>query len=121
MGVDLFAGEIVLAKRATDPLLHLICVEPWPGFAARWGEPWKSMHDSMMQSADFVKVITRNYFSGVFEARNNYLVDHSNRLIAYYNGAPGGTRNTIDCAVKRGLTEIVTNQPEFLDEVRQVL
>ncbi len=120
MGVDLFAGEIVLAKRAKDPSLHLICVEPWPGFAARWGEPWKGIHDAMLESADFVKVISRHYFNGVFESRNNYLVDHSNRLIAYYNGAPGGTRSMIEYAVKRGLKEIVTNQPEWVESKEKI-
>ena len=40
------------------------------------------------------------------------MVDHSNRIIAYFNGAPGGTKNTIDYAVSKGI-EVVSNNPDY--------
>ena len=39
------------------------------------------------------------------------MVDHSSRLIAIYNGSPGGTRNTIEYA-KRKKPEIAIFDPD---------
>ena len=44
--------------------------------------------------------------------RNEWMVDHSNRVIAYFNGAPGGTKNTIDYAAGKGI-EVITNNPNY--------
>ena len=37
MGVDIWAAETVLQVRNENPSLHLIAVEPYPGFAGKWG------------------------------------------------------------------------------------
>lgn len=37
MGVDIWAAETVLQLRKDNPSLHLIAVEPCPGFAGKWG------------------------------------------------------------------------------------
>ena len=121
MGVDIMAGQIVREIKEKDPSVHLICVIPWPGFAARWKMIWKGQYDFLLEtSADYVKYMSKTYHDGVFRMRNEYMVDHSNRLIAYYNGAPGGTWDTIEYAVKRGI-EIVTNRPELVQEYRDAI
>ena len=40
------------------------------------------------------------------QAGQEIKVGHANRVIAYYNGTPGGTRNTIDYAEKK-MIEVV--------------
>ena len=121
MGVDIMAGQIVREIKENDPSVHLICVIPWPGFAARWKMIWKGQYDFLLEtSADYVKYMSKTYHDGVFRMRNEYMVDHSNRLIAYYNGAPGGTWDTIEYAVKQGI-EIVTNKPELVQEYRDAI
>ncbi len=35
--------------------------------------------------------------------RNRWMVDHFSKLIAVYTGAPGGTKETITYAKKKGL------------------
>ena len=37
---------------------------------------------------------------------NVWMVDHSSRVIAYYNGSAGGTKNTIDYARKQNIQVI---------------
>ena len=120
MGVDIMAGQIVRTLREKDPSIRLICVVPWPGFAARWKMIWKGQYDFLLEQADYVKYISRTYHDGVFRMRNEYMVDHSNRLIAYYNGTPGGTWDTIEYAVRKK-TEIVTNRPELVQEYRDAI
>lgn len=101
MGVDLWAGEIVLRKREENQTIHLIAATPWPGFARRWNEEWKTQYDNLLRQADLTVNVCDHYHQGVFQQRNVWMVDRSNRVIAYYNGTPGGTKNTIEYAYKK--------------------
>ena len=107
MGVDIWAGQIVTELRETDPRLHLIAAVPWSGFPARWHDEWKAQYNDLLNKADIVRNIQTHYSSAVFQLRNEWMVDHSSRLIAFYNGESGGTRNTIKYAQKVGNIEIV--------------
>ncbi len=102
-GVDLWAGEIVLRKRAENPDLHLIAAVPWPGFGKSWGDPWRELYDNLLRQADLVVNVCDQYHRGVFQQRNVWMVDRSRRVIAVYNGTAGGTRNTIVYAEKAGV------------------
>ena len=42
-----------------------------------------------------------------YQKRNEWMVDHSSRVIAFFNGEPGGTANTIDYARKRGVDVVI--------------
>lgn len=94
-GTDLWAAEIVLALRKRNKDLKLICAVPYEGFELRWSEPWQNLYQQILAEADLVKVVGNGYHPGIFQIRNEWMVDRSSRVIAVYNGQPGGTRNTI--------------------------
>ena len=102
MGVDIWAGEVVLRKR-NDADLHLIAANPWPGAARRWNAAWQERYRRLLEEADETATICDHYHRCVYKLRNIWMVDHSRRLIAFYNGSPGGTRNTVLYAEKCGL------------------
>ena len=110
MGVDLWAGQIVLKKKERDPALHLIAAFPWPGFPSRWNAFWRGQFDALIRNADLALAVSDHYHEGVFRQRNEWLVNHSHRLIACFNGAPGGTKDMIDYARSRQI-EVVTLLP----------
>ena len=112
MGVDIWAGQLVLEKKKTNPALHLIAATPWPGFSNRWSIDWQQQYSNLLRDADWIVPVCNHYHKSVFQQRNEWMVDHSNRVIAYYNGAPGGTKNTIDYAFSKGI-EVVTNSPNY--------
>ena len=120
MGVDIMAGQIVREMKEKDPSLHLICAVPWPGFASRWKELWRLQYSCLMENADYVKMVSKTFSDDVFQKRNEWMVNHSHRLIAYYNGSSGGTWDTIEYAVRQGI-EVVTNRPELVEEFKAVL
>jgi len=107
MGVDIWAGEIVVGLREQDPRLHLIAAPPWPGFAARWNEEWKTRYFSLLKKADLIRFASQKYQQDIFSRRNIWMVDHSARIIAFYNGSDGGTKDMLAYAAEKGL-EIVT-------------
>jgi uncharacterized phage-like protein YoqJ len=94
-GTDLWAAEIVLALRKRNKDLKLICAVPYEGFELRWSEHWQNLYRQILAEADLVKVIGNGYHPGIFQIRNEWMVDRSTRVIAVYNGQAGGTKNTI--------------------------
>ena len=119
MGVDIWAGEIVTKLRESDPRLHLIASVPWPGFSARWNAEWKNSYESLLKKADLVKYISKRYDPSIFTKRNLWMVDHCNRVIAYYTGEDGGTKDMILYAQEKGI-ETVVGLDEQLPEQKAV-
>ncbi len=69
-------------------------------------------YSDLLRDADLTVPVCKHYHKGVFQERNEWMVNHSNRVIAYFNGAPGGTKNTIDYAMSKGI-EVITNNPDY--------
>ncbi len=112
MGVDIWAAQIVFQKKQQNPSLRLIAATPWPGFSNKWSNDWQVQYSDLLKNADLIIPVSNHYHKSVFQQRNEWMVDHSNRVIAYFNGAPGGTKNTIDYATSKGI-EVVTNNPDY--------
>ena len=94
-GVDLWAAEIVLSLRDEGTAIRLICASPYQGFEVRWSREWQERYWRVMEKADLVRFICPGYSRDCFQRRNEWMVDHSARVIAAYNGQPSGTRNTV--------------------------
>ena len=97
-GVNLWAAEVVLALRDEGAAVRLICASPYRGFESRWSREWQERDRRGMKQADLVRFICPGYSRDCFQRRNQWMVDHSTRVIAVYNGQPSGTRNTIEYA-----------------------
>lgn len=102
-GVDIWAAEIVLARKAVNPEIRLICALPHPDFEKRWSAAWQERYNAILQQADLVRTICPSFSMASYQVRNEWMVDHSARVIAIYNGALGGTAKTIQYAEKNGV------------------
>ena len=105
-GTDIIAGEIVLQLRRQNHFIRLICACPYPGFEDGWSSVWQERYRNIMEAADLVRYITPGYSRSCFQIRNEWMVNHSARVIAVYNGQPSGTKNTIDYAHRQGVPVI---------------
>ncbi len=103
-GVDIWAAEIILRLRAEGQLVRLVCAVPYEGFETRWSAAWRGRYRCVLDEADSVRYISDGYCPACFQIRNEWMVDHSSRVIAVYNGSGGGTRNTLKYAAARGLS-----------------
>lgn len=97
-GVDIWAAEIVLRLREEGQPIRLICAIPYEGFELNWSVDWQSRYYDILNKADFVRFICQRCTRNCFQIRNEWMVDHSIRVIAVFNGEHGGTKNTIDYA-----------------------
>lgn len=107
-GVDIWAAEIVLRFRESNPAIHLVVASPYRGFESRWSADWQSRYNAIMQQANLVKFVCPGYSHNCFQRRNEWMVDRSSRVIAVYNGEPSGTRNTIDYAKCQNIDCVLT-------------
>ena len=102
-GVDIWAGQIVLKLRQTNPELRLIAALPYPNCDRRWSISWRKQFADVLEVADLIQCISPLYSMGSFQKRDEWMVDNAARVIAVYDGVPGGTKNTIEYAKKRGV------------------
>lgn len=106
-GVDIWAAEIVIRLREQESLpLKLIAASPHPGFENRWSLDWQKRYARIMATADYKKDISPGYSRGCYQIRNEWMVDHSARVIAVWNGQPSGTKNTVIYAQRKGVPVI---------------
>lgn len=104
-GVDIWAAEIILSLKSSYDL-KLICAIPHPHFENICNAFWKEKYYQVLTQADEVNYILPHYTSYCLRKRNNWMVEHSSLIIAVYNGSKGGTKNTIDYAIKNNIKVI---------------
>lgn len=111
-GVDIWAAEIVIELREREALpLKLIAASPHPGFENRWSIAWQKRYAAIMAAADYIMEVSPKYSHNCYQIRNEWMVDHSARVIAVWNGSPSGTKNTIMYANQKGVPVVnILNQ-----------
>lgn len=106
-GVDLWAAEIVLSLRGAGMPVKLICACPYYGMEQGWEPHWQKKYRTVLQRADLIRFLCSDYCPSCFQIRNQWMVDHSARVIAVFHESKGGTKNTIDYARKCGVPVII--------------
>ena len=102
-GIDMWAAEIVIEEREKNNSIKLICASPFEGFEKSWGFDEKQRYNKILKNADYIKYVCSHYSLQCFQIRNVWMVEHSARVIAAYNGESGGTRNTVRYATRKGI------------------
>ena len=105
-GCDLYFAETVLALKSTYPHITLEAAIPCPSQADGWSERQKARYRDILARCDYETMVQQSYTPGCMQRRNRYMVDHSDLLIAVHDGLPGGTRYTIEYALRRGVNII---------------
>ncbi len=97
VGFDLAAAEIVLeVRRKLGCDVKLKCIVPFSGQSRFFCYDDQERYNEVIELADEVVTLSDSYRSGLFFERNDYLVDHADYIIAYYNDLKkGGTAYTV--------------------------
>lgn len=102
-GCDLYFCEAVLALRSTHPEITIEAAIPCPHQDGAWPPDQRARYARLVSACDLETLISSRYTPSCMQRRDRYMVDHAALLIAVFNGSPGGTRYTLDYAMRRGL------------------
>lgn len=106
LGVDMYAAEIILSQKETYPQITLECALPCITQTVKWASDQQKRYDEIIERADKATMLQTEYTPDCMNKRNQYMVDHSEFVIAVWNGKPGGTGNTIRYAGQKEKTVI---------------
>ena len=98
VGVDQLAAEIAIANEI--PVLAAI---PFLGQENRWNERDKINYNALLKQATTVEVLSNtpsDYYEAVkfLHARNKWMVDRADLIVAVWDGSKGGTSNCVNYA-----------------------
>lgn len=103
-GCDLYFCECVLALREQHPEVTVEAAIPCPTQADHWPADQKARYERLVNACDFETMVSSQYTAACMQRRDRYMVDHASLLIAAFDGSPGGTRYTVEYAMRRGLS-----------------
>ena len=101
-GFDLAAIECLVDLREKYKIALVACV-PYRSQARGFSEQEKQRYVRLLEACDEQYILSGKYEAGCLLARNRYMVDHAARLIAVFDGQDGGTRRTVEYALRSGL------------------
>lgn len=122
MGFDIIAAEAVLElRRCVSHPIKLICAVPFKTQSDTFTDGWKARYNAVLEAADEIVYTSENYHRGCYGTRNRYMVDNSDYVLTWFDGAEGGTRNTIIYAIKNEKRVVnlkyLDEEPPVLDDI----
>lgn len=86
--------------------IPFVAVTPFLGQEDKWPPDQQRQYQRLMREAVRVHCTDQDHESGYapwkFQVRNMWMVDHSDRICALWNGSRGGTANCVKYAKKLG-------------------
>ena len=102
-GCDLLFGEAVCNLRRRHADVTLEAAIPCPSQADGWPPEQLSRYRDILEQCDAQTMLADRYSPQCMLRRDRYLVDRAALLLAVYDGQPGGTRYTVEYALRRGM------------------
>lgn len=110
-GFDLSAGEAVVQHKLLHEDVELVAVEPFAEFRSLFRGEDAERYDALIAAADCRVVVGENNV-GAYMRRNDYLVDHSSLVVAWWDSRrDGGTAYTALRARRKG-REVINLYPD---------
>jgi uncharacterized phage-like protein YoqJ len=104
-GWDTIAAEQVLICKKKYPQIKCAVIVPFSeNFFNKknWTPEWEGRMRRVIEKADFHTYLFEKNHRGAYFERDRLMVDLSSEVIAYYDGGTGGTKYSLDYAVKKG-------------------
>ena len=101
-GFDLIAGRVLLSMRGECPGLEIVAAVPYPGQPGAYGGDDRELYSEILAAAAGVVTLCDRYSADCFYRRNDFLVENSSVLVAFFNGSRGGTEYTVKRALRAG-------------------
>lgn len=102
-GFDLLALGILADIKRERPIYLEACI-PYRGHEARFHQKEREIYRRLLPCCDRQTVLFDGYRNGCFLARDRYMVDCADIVLAYLVRQCGGTAYTVNYAIRKGVT-----------------
>lgn len=100
-GADMLFASLVLDRQKSHPEIRLEAAIPFRGRIQTLQRTPETA--ALLEGCSEVHVLSERYSPGVYSHRNRFMIGHSRRVLAVYDGRQtGGTFSTIQTALKFG-------------------
>ncbi len=111
LGVDTVFALAVLELKLEGFSIKLHCAIPCKNHGGLWNKESVDLYNNILKKADYVKLVSNeSYQPWLMQKRNEYMVDLADKVIAVWDGSPGGTCNCVKYARKKN-KEIIQLNP----------
>ena len=107
LGFDMIFAEVVLELKKEYPHIQLVCVIPCKNQYELWPIGQQERYHTILEQADQIICLNDTYTKNCMLERNDFMLEHSSRVIALFNGLNGGTKSTILKAEKMDIKTII--------------
>lgn len=95
--------DTAIAEAALLLQIPYAAAVPFKGQECAWPEPsQRTFHFLLQHASEVVIVCDGGYAAWKMQKRNQWMVDHSDRVCALFDGSPGGTANCVKYALESG-------------------
>ena len=118
IGFDTIAAETVLELKKKYKQVKLFGAIPCSGQEEKWSDDDKARYHKLMKKLDGYEICSESYTGAdTMYKRNRFIVDHSNVIVALWNGSPrSGTANTLNYAKSQGRKVRRINPEDYADK-----
>lgn len=121
LGVDTWAAEIVLSMKEDHPDVTLTIARPFKSQASRWKFADVERFNFICSLADeVVDVCEDGYAAWKMQKRNEWMCDHSELIVAVWDGGDGGTKNCFDYAKQKDLEFVKIDPRRYSKDTSQI-
>ena len=106
LGFDILAAQTVLKLKEIYPDIKLTLILHCETPTKSWSEKNIKKFNLILNNADNVEYMAKNYSTGCMYLRNQELIDNSSFFLCFSKSAFGKTAHAIDYAHRKGLTVI---------------
>ena len=108
LGFDMICAETVLDLKKKYNFIKITGAIPCKNQDYKWNNKKKKRYRNLLNQLDGIRCIYKKYNgSKCMIERNKYMVNNSSKMIALFNGLPGGTSTTIEYAKNQGLKIVI--------------
>ena len=102
LGFDLLCGELLADRKAAGAAFKLVACIPCADQAEKFSAAARARYEAVLAACDERVVLFPSYEHGCMFARNRYMVERCDLLLAYLTSERGGTFYTVRYAEKKG-------------------
>lgn len=87
LGVELWAGEVVIDLKEELPHLQLAVLIPFKGFGESWNEDNQGLYQKVINAADYVNFTSHDEYKhgGQLKGNNQFIMNNSDGLLLIYD------------------------------------